>query len=303
MRLAGRGGPLIAGGRSRSRGRRHEHHPRRDSYAGRGLQLGRHAALLWRLLSGPRDTVPFDRLAFERATNALQVVKRHFPIVIGVGGAVMIALGLLILTGESRRSIPRPTPCCREPALTFPASQRIDAAQRTALASAPPRRRWWRSVGRRSARHSLGLIAEAIDSATDLVAALRRSSLSRRRASRRSRASLRPRKAEPLSALGEGAILIVASIAIAYEGDRPTRRARAERRRALVRVAVIGAVIVIERGPLAHPAPRRAPALQRRAGRERAALHARPRRLGGHLHRLVLVRAGHPQADRSSRCS
>jgi multisubunit Na+/H+ antiporter MnhB subunit len=39
-------------------------------------------------------------LAFERATNALAVVKRHFPIVIGVGGAVMIALGLLILTRE-----------------------------------------------------------------------------------------------------------------------------------------------------------------------------------------------------------
>ena len=39
-------------------------------------------------------------LAFERATNTLAVVRRHFPIVIGVGGAVMIALGVLILTGE-----------------------------------------------------------------------------------------------------------------------------------------------------------------------------------------------------------
>ncbi len=39
-------------------------------------------------------------LAFERTTEALTVVKRHFPIVIGVGGAVMIALGVLILTGE-----------------------------------------------------------------------------------------------------------------------------------------------------------------------------------------------------------
>jgi cytochrome c-type biogenesis protein len=39
-------------------------------------------------------------LAFERMTAALTVVKRHFPVIIGVGGAVMIALGLLILTGE-----------------------------------------------------------------------------------------------------------------------------------------------------------------------------------------------------------
>ncbi len=33
-------------------------------------------------------------------TAALAVVKRHFPVIIGVGGAVMIVLGLLILTGE-----------------------------------------------------------------------------------------------------------------------------------------------------------------------------------------------------------
>ena len=33
-------------------------------------------------------------------TNALTVVKRHFPVIIGVGGVVMIALGLLIVTGE-----------------------------------------------------------------------------------------------------------------------------------------------------------------------------------------------------------
>ena len=33
-------------------------------------------------------------------TNALTVVKRHFPVIIGVGGVVMILLGVLILTGE-----------------------------------------------------------------------------------------------------------------------------------------------------------------------------------------------------------
>jgi cytochrome c-type biogenesis protein len=39
-------------------------------------------------------------LAFERMTNALSVVKRHFPVIIGVGGVVMVAMGILILTGE-----------------------------------------------------------------------------------------------------------------------------------------------------------------------------------------------------------
>ena len=33
-------------------------------------------------------------------TIALDVVKRHFPVIIGIGGAVMIVLGVLILTGE-----------------------------------------------------------------------------------------------------------------------------------------------------------------------------------------------------------
>ena len=60
-----------------------------------------HAALLLAFYSAGL-AIPFllIALAFERATNALAIVKRHFPIVIGVGGAVMIALGLLILTGE-----------------------------------------------------------------------------------------------------------------------------------------------------------------------------------------------------------
>ena len=33
-------------------------------------------------------------------TSALAVVKRHFPLIIAAGGAVMIVLGVLILTGE-----------------------------------------------------------------------------------------------------------------------------------------------------------------------------------------------------------
>ena len=46
--------------------------------------------------------VPFlvTGLAFGKATAALTVVKRHYPLVIGVGGAVLIGMGVLIWTGE-----------------------------------------------------------------------------------------------------------------------------------------------------------------------------------------------------------
>ena len=46
--------------------------------------------------------VPFlvTGLAFGRATSAFAVVKRHYPLVIGVGGAVLISMGVLIWTGE-----------------------------------------------------------------------------------------------------------------------------------------------------------------------------------------------------------
>ena len=39
-------------------------------------------------------------LAFGTATSALTVVKRHYPVVIGVGGLVLIGMGVLIWTGE-----------------------------------------------------------------------------------------------------------------------------------------------------------------------------------------------------------
>src|SRR5947209_16359327 len=46
--------------------------------------------------------VPFliTGLAFGTATSALQVVKRHYPLVIGTGGVVLIGMGILIWTGE-----------------------------------------------------------------------------------------------------------------------------------------------------------------------------------------------------------
>lgn len=46
--------------------------------------------------------VPFlvTGLAFGTATSAFAVIKRHYPLVIGTGGAVLIAMGVLIWTGE-----------------------------------------------------------------------------------------------------------------------------------------------------------------------------------------------------------
>ncbi|HEY2769824.1 MAG TPA: hypothetical protein VGI87_04620, partial [Solirubrobacteraceae bacterium] len=35
-----------------------------------------------------------------KATAAFSVVKRHYPLVIGVGGLVLISMGVLIWTGE-----------------------------------------------------------------------------------------------------------------------------------------------------------------------------------------------------------
>lgn len=102
LKLAGRGGPLIAGAAFAIAWT-----PCTSITLGAILTQAAvsgsaaHGALLLAFYSAGL-AIPFllIALAFERATRALEVVKRHFPIVIGVGGAVMIALGLLILTGE-----------------------------------------------------------------------------------------------------------------------------------------------------------------------------------------------------------
>ncbi|MBO0769268.1 MAG: cytochrome c biogenesis protein CcdA, partial [Solirubrobacterales bacterium] len=46
--------------------------------------------------------VPFllCALAFGKVTAMLAPVKRHYPVVIGLGGAVLIGMGVLIFTGE-----------------------------------------------------------------------------------------------------------------------------------------------------------------------------------------------------------
>jgi len=60
-----------------------------------------HGALLLAFYSAGL-AIPFlaTALAFERMTNAFGHVKKHFPIIIALGGAVLVAMGLLILTGE-----------------------------------------------------------------------------------------------------------------------------------------------------------------------------------------------------------
>jgi cytochrome c-type biogenesis protein len=46
--------------------------------------------------------VPFliTALAFSRATTAFAAVKRHYAAIVGTGGAILIAMGVLIYTGE-----------------------------------------------------------------------------------------------------------------------------------------------------------------------------------------------------------
>src|SRR6267378_1180718 len=102
LRLAGRGGPLVAGAAFAIAWT-----PCTSITLGAILtqaavsSSAAHGALLLAFYSAGL-AIPFlvIALAFERMTDTLAVVKRHFPVIIGIGGVVMIALGVLILTGE-----------------------------------------------------------------------------------------------------------------------------------------------------------------------------------------------------------
>ncbi|HEX5852896.1 MAG TPA: cytochrome c biogenesis protein CcdA [Solirubrobacteraceae bacterium] len=102
LRLAGRGGPVIAGAAFAIAWT-----PCTSITLAAILtqaavsNSAAHGALLLAFYSAGL-AIPFllIALAFERMTSALAVVKRHFPVIIGVGGAIMIVLGVLILTGE-----------------------------------------------------------------------------------------------------------------------------------------------------------------------------------------------------------
>ncbi len=101
-RLAGRGGPLIAGAAFAIAWT-----PCTSITLGAILtqaavsESAAHGALLLAFYSAGL-AIPFLllALAFERMSGALAIVKRHFPVIVAIGGAVMIALGLLIVTGE-----------------------------------------------------------------------------------------------------------------------------------------------------------------------------------------------------------
>ena len=102
LRRAGRGGPLVAGAAFAIAWT-----PCTSFTLGAILtqaavsSSAAHGALLLAFYSLGL-AIPFlaIALAFERMTLALGVVKRHFPVIIGVGGAVMIVLGVMIVTGE-----------------------------------------------------------------------------------------------------------------------------------------------------------------------------------------------------------
>jgi cytochrome c-type biogenesis protein len=42
----------------------------------------------------------YRRVLFARLSRAFAAVKRHYPVIIATGGAVLIAMGVLIWTGE-----------------------------------------------------------------------------------------------------------------------------------------------------------------------------------------------------------
>jgi cytochrome c-type biogenesis protein len=102
LRLAARGGPLVAGAAFAIAWT-----PCTSITLGAILTQAAvsgsaaHGALLLAVYSAGL-AIPFllIALAFERMSDALAVVKRHFPAIIAIGGVVMIVLGVLIVTGE-----------------------------------------------------------------------------------------------------------------------------------------------------------------------------------------------------------
>ena len=102
LRLAGRGGPLLAGAAFAIAWTPCTSITLSAILTQAAISgSAAHGALLLAFYSAGL-AIPFllIALAFERMTNALTVVKRHFPVIIGIGGAVMIVLGVLILTGD-----------------------------------------------------------------------------------------------------------------------------------------------------------------------------------------------------------
>jgi cytochrome c-type biogenesis protein len=68
--------------------------------AGASKSAGHGAFLLAVYCAGLAVPFLLTALAFGSMTSAFSVIRRHYPIVIGIGGAVLIAMGVLIWTGE-----------------------------------------------------------------------------------------------------------------------------------------------------------------------------------------------------------
>ena len=102
MARAGRGGPVIAGAAfaiawTPCIG------PTLGAILGAAAlseSAGRGALLLAFYSAGLAIPFLLTALAFGRMTTAFAVVKRHYGTVIGIGGVVLIAMGILIWTGE-----------------------------------------------------------------------------------------------------------------------------------------------------------------------------------------------------------
>ena len=103
MQRAGRGGPVLDGCRVRARmdavhgaDARRDHH-RRPAPRARP-RTARSCSPSTASGSACRSWSPGSRSAKRR--RVFGVIKRHYPIVIGVGGAILIGMGILIITGE-----------------------------------------------------------------------------------------------------------------------------------------------------------------------------------------------------------
>jgi cytochrome c-type biogenesis protein len=71
--------------------------------AGASGSAGRGAFLLAVYSAGLAIPFLLTAVAFSRMTTAFAVVKRHYQVIIAVGGAILIAMGILIWTGELTR--------------------------------------------------------------------------------------------------------------------------------------------------------------------------------------------------------
>jgi cytochrome c-type biogenesis protein len=102
MQRAGRGGPIVAGAAfaiawTPCTG------PTLGAIitaAGASKSAGHGAFLLAFYCAGLAVPFLLTAVAFGSMTSAFSVVRRHYPIIIGAGGAVLIAMGVLIWTGE-----------------------------------------------------------------------------------------------------------------------------------------------------------------------------------------------------------